>query len=157
MTRRILTLLLVNLALGSSAFANGRLEDCKQSFYAEVRDAYNETVRQLEANNTKQGAVAATKLHTLTNRLLESLYYLEKGLKELAPKLDEAWTPVMKAMTQLNVAAGLLAAAVGERDHKDFLRSVKEYFEKTGSEWEKGERTLKDFGRQFNLMCDTCR
>jgi hypothetical protein len=34
---------------------------------------------------------------------------------------------------------------------------VKEYYEKTGSEWEKGERALKEFGKQFNQMCDTCR
>jgi hypothetical protein len=157
MTRKILTLLLVNLAVCAPAFANGRLEDCKQSFYAEVRDAYNETVRQLDANNTKQGAVAAAKLHTLTVRLQESLLYLEKGLKELSPRLEEAWAPAMKAMNQLNVAAGLLEAAVGERDYKDLLRSVKEHYENAGSEFEKSESKLKEFGKQFSQMCDTCR
>jgi hypothetical protein len=157
MPAMLLALAVVTFGAANSAFANGRMEDTMQSFYHEVRDAYNDTVKLLEAGNTKEGAVAAKRLAELTGRLYESLNYLEKSAHDLSPRLEDAWRPAMSAMGAFNSQAKQLNSIVGERDVSDTLRVLKDTFERTGTEWNKSYDAMKEYGKKFHEMCESCR
>ena len=157
MIRPLFTVAVLALGVAAPAAANGRMEDTRQSFYHEVTDAYKDTVKYLEANNTNEGAVAVKKLHELMSRLLESMSYLEKSAREMSPVLEEIWRPVMSAAGAFNTQAAQLELLVGEKEFKDNLRVLKDTYERTGTEWERAYEKMKAFGQKFNQMCDTCR
>jgi hypothetical protein len=157
MPGRLVALVVLTLGAANSAIANGRMEDTLQSFYHEVRDAYNDTVKYLEAGNTNEGAIAAKRLAVLTGRLYESLNYLEKSAHDLSPRLEEAWRPTMSAFGAFNTQAKQLDSIVGEKDFRDTLRVLKDTFERTGTEWLKSYDAMKEYGKKFNEMCESCR
>ena len=132
------------------AYANGLVEDAQQLFFADLTDAYNDSVEYLEAYNTNDGAVAIAELHELTEDMVAATYQIQQNAAALSPALGEAWGSTQRAMDALNSATGVVKAQVGrEQVRLDTLEST---YNTAGSELQKAYAYTQDFGKKYATL-----
>jgi hypothetical protein len=150
-------LLAISGLASAQVLANGHIDDARQLYYHEVTDSFRELSSALDNGNFDAAGEAAKKLHERTNKLFDFSSMLEKDVQTLTPNFIEDFRGIQKEVGTINAQAGILEIKLGHQNASDDFRVLKEHFDPAGKSLDTLYSKLQDFGKRFQVMCDTCR
>jgi archaellum component FlaC len=152
---RTALLTIITLSVSANANANGLMEDARQLYFADITDAYNDTVKYLEANNTTDGAAAVKELHEQVKKLADMSSRISSDANALESPLPDMWNPSSREIDQLKSAVQTLENQVGREPFR--LDDLKSRYASTGSALERSYESMKTFGQKFKEMSDRAK
>jgi hypothetical protein len=144
---RVAAFAIVGIGIPAFAFANGLVDDARQLFWADLTDAYEESVEYLEVYNTDDGELSMAVLRSHTEELAAATTQILYDAKALAPSLEQTWSSTQKATDALDSATEVVQGQVGVGEIRlDYLKSA---YDVAGSELERSNAIMQDFGKRY--------
>jgi hypothetical protein len=150
----VLALTLVGLR-PSTSLAAGRLEEIRSRFN-EVQEAFNDTKESLRAGDTNSGVSNAESLLSSIGGMCSFVPDVKDRIQAI-PSLQPAWQQVSYWCVELPARVMTLKSKIGNEDTSGPLSQVEEGFLKLGDSLKAAYDQFNEFGKNWQVICETCR